>query len=416
MDTQSLFFSTILFVVALVSAIVTAFLWRRRNAPGGLPLAIFMLATTWWSAAYALSWADVPPGRLFWLDATYGGVVAVSPAFFVFVLHFTHRQHWLSRPVLILLIAEPILTLILLGTDSWHGLFYAGQRSLTASTIYDGGPWFWANIVYSYGLSLFAVLLLGKNFLTALGLYRRQTGLVLLSALLPWLANIISFANLNPFPEIDPTPLAFILTGIIVGFSLFYYRFLDVVPIARATLIENMDDGVLVLDTKNRIVDINPAVTRFLDVENSSIVGQKVEKFLPDWSQIQITVETKNETELEILAPGKTLKYLDIRIIRLHDRRQREQGKLIILRDVTARKQLESEREKLITTLQEALGQVKTLKGLLPICANCKKIRDDSGYWQQIEVYIHEHTEADFSHGICPDCKKKLYPEYYDTN
>ena len=61
--------------------------------------------------------------------------------------------------------------------------------------------------------------------------------------------------------------------------------------------------------------------------------------------------------------------------------------------------------------LQQALDEIKTLKGILPICANCKKIRDDEGYWNQIEGYIREHSQADFSHGICPDCAKKLYPE-----
>ncbi len=63
--------------------------------------------------------------------------------------------------------------------------------------------------------------------------------------------------------------------------------------------------------------------------------------------------------------------------------------------------------------LQEALDNVKTLKGLLPICANCKKIRDDQGYWQQVEVYIVDHSDADFSHGVCPDCLTTLYPEFY---
>lgn len=63
--------------------------------------------------------------------------------------------------------------------------------------------------------------------------------------------------------------------------------------------------------------------------------------------------------------------------------------------------------------LQEALTQVKLLSGLLPICMNCKKIRDDEGYWQQVEVYIRNHSEADFSHGICPECKTQLYPEFF---
>jgi len=64
--------------------------------------------------------------------------------------------------------------------------------------------------------------------------------------------------------------------------------------------------------------------------------------------------------------------------------------------------------------LQEALDTVKTLKGLVPICANCKKIRNDDGFWEQVESYVMDHTDAEFSHGICPDCVKKLYPEYYD--
>lgn len=80
-------------------------------------------------------------------------------------------------------------------------------------------------------------------------------------------------------------------------------------------------------------------------------------------------------------------------------------------RDITERKQAEFEREKLITELEAALAQVKRLSGLLPICSSCKKIRNDQGYWQQVEVYIHEHSEADFSHGICPDCKLRLYPK-----
>lgn len=78
------------------------------------------------------------------------------------------------------------------------------------------------------------------------------------------------------------------------------------------------------------------------------------------------------------------------------------------------RKKLEEEKGKLILELQDALSKIKTLGGMLPICSSCKKIRDDKGYWNQIEAYISEHSEAEFSHGVCPDCAKKLYPQYYD--
>jgi hypothetical protein len=82
--------------------------------------------------------------------------------------------------------------------------------------------------------------------------------------------------------------------------------------------------------------------------------------------------------------------------------------------DITAHRRSEAERERLIGELQETLAHVKTLHGLLPICASCKKIRDDHGYWSQIEAYVENHTEALFTHGICPDCAKKALPEAND--
>jgi hypothetical protein len=82
--------------------------------------------------------------------------------------------------------------------------------------------------------------------------------------------------------------------------------------------------------------------------------------------------------------------------------------------EMAERRRAEQEREKVIVELQQALAHVKKLSGLLPICASCKKIRDDKGYWQQIEAYIRDHSEAEFSHGLCPVCAKKLYPELFD--
>jgi PAS domain S-box-containing protein len=82
--------------------------------------------------------------------------------------------------------------------------------------------------------------------------------------------------------------------------------------------------------------------------------------------------------------------------------------------DITGRKQMDEEREKIIKELRDAVAKVKTLSGLIPICASCKKIRDDNGYWKQIETYIRDNSEADFTHGICPECEKRLYPELQD--
>jgi len=109
----------------------------------------------------------------------------------------------------------------------------------------------------------------------------------------------------------------------------------------------------------------------------------------------------------------------EVRWLRNHVRPvwDEDQGRVVRIyaaaQDVTERRQAREERERLILELQDALRKVKTLRGLLPICASCRKIRDDQGYWTSVEAYILEHSDAEFTHGICPDCARKLYPDFY---
>ncbi len=95
----------------------------------------------------------------------------------------------------------------------------------------------------------------------------------------------------------------------------------------------------------------------------------------------------------------------------LLDSQERVAGALIVWFDISERQRAAEEREELIHDLQEALAQVKTLRGMLPICSSCKKIRDDRGYWHSVETYVREHSEVEFTHGLCPDCLHRLYPD-----
>jgi DNA-binding response OmpR family regulator len=117
---------------------------------------------------------------------------------------------------------------------------------------------------------------------------------------------------------------------------------------------------------------------------------------------------TKPFQQAEVLARLET--HLTIRTLQ----KSLQQKNQWLQQEINERKRVEEERERLVVELQEALAQVKTLSGILPICAHCKKIRKDENYWQQIEGYIRDHSEAEFSHGICPDCMKELYPDFYE--
>jgi len=115
--------------------------------------------------------------------------------------------------------------------------------------------------------------------------------------------------------------------------------------------------------------------------------------------------------EYRIIRPGADITYVQS----MSEAQYNDRGDPVRLigsvQDITERKKAEELREKLIADLQKAANEIKTLSGFIPICASCKKIRDDKGYWEQIETYIMEHSDAEFSHGLCPECMKKLYPD-----
>ena len=123
---------------------------------------------------------------------------------------------------------------------------------------------------------------------------------------------------------------------------------------------------------------------------------------------------TKPFQREELLARVQT----HLSLSRLRDNFERQAADLRLANqqlqhEITERKQAQQDRENLILELQGALENIRTLKGMIPICSHCKKIRDDDGYWNRIEKYIAEHTNAEFSHGICPECSRKLYPEMF---
>ena len=126
-----------------------------------------------------------------------------------------------------------------------------------------------------------------------------------------------------------------------------------------------------------------------------------------------MTVGAFDEADLAVLVVLAGLIALAVENVRLQrdvDRHAQERIKALAAANAELSASL-GQRDKLVDGLTEALTRVRTLSGLLPICANCKKVRDDSGYWSQIEAYIRARTEAEFTHGICPDCMRSLYPE-----
>jgi hypothetical protein len=158
-------------------------------------------------------------------------------------------------------------------------------------------------------------------------------------------------------------------------------------------------------------VDVNPTA-RALMGSAAEVIGRPVDNVPGALGAAIAGLRERGADHMEISLPGNPGRYIDIHLSPLVDRDGSASGKVLVIHDLSERRALELDREKLITQLQAALGDIKTLRGLLPICASCKKIRDDEGSWKGLERYIMDHSDAQFSHDICPDCMRKLYPDF----
>jgi PAS domain S-box-containing protein len=180
------------------------------------------------------------------------------------------------------------------------------------------------------------------------------------------------------------------------------------------------EDCIYITDLKDEILFVNRAFCQTYGYAEDAILGRRSNIL---WKEESQNGNVKNISSMSIEAcpqgefshkrkDGSEFPISFSRSV-VKDEHGNAVAAVVVAHDITGRKRAEQEREKLIHELQEALAKIKTLSGLLPICASCKKIRDDKGHWNVLEVYIRDHSEADFSHSVCPDCARALYPEFY---
>lgn len=221
-------------------------------------------------------------------------------------------------------------------------------------------------------------------------------------------------------PDMRRLGLGF-LTGII-GFAIWRYDLFALNPVTAAkNIIATMPDLLFLIRPNGEIASINQSVTEALGFDEEDLIRRSVTDFMSGKVVQDLLGGKEGENglrhlEATLMAKDGARIPAGVAISTLKEKDGSLAGYVFIVRDMTEQKKAEAEREALIEELQEALANVKTLKGLVPICSGCKKIRNDKGYWQQVEGYIKEHTEADFSHGICDDCAKQLYPEAFLGN
>ena len=359
---------TVVLVISALTTLITSLIILRRDVTGSTALGGVLLASFIWSGAYAMTWSltDVQE-KVLWLKIMYMGVVAVPALFLIFTLQITQHDNWLTSRNLVLLALEPLMILILLWLDvrfMFNQIDVAQRGGFTVLTI-ERGPGFWLNTIYSYALILLALVALGVGSMRAHRYFRRQYLIILIGSAIPFAASLFTQARYEELGDLDMAPMSFAVMSILYAYAVFRHQFMDLLPVARGRLIENMSDGVLVVDAKGRIVDINPAMKSFLDDEPAALIGRNISEVLNLWSHDVDQLLEGFETRTELKFRGKPSRYLDLRITPLYNDDNVMNGRLIVFRDVTDRKIVEQNLRRAMDRLQTQLIEIGTLQSKL---------------------------------------------------
>jgi PAS domain S-box-containing protein len=325
-----------------VSLLVALYVWSRRPAPGAKQLTWLLLILGWWMLVLAFGVASQSVStQILVFKLQYFSVVLTPPIWLLFVLHYTGRAHWLTRRNTFLLALMPCITLVLVWTAEYHTLIIEVDGILSSPvtagpTYWEKGFWAWIDTFYDYILLILGTALLVQRLFRLPRPFSVQIIILLLTLFSAWMANILYVFNLIP-PTLPVTPIAFAFSAVVLAWGLFRHRLLDIVPLARDVLIENMGDAVFALDAHGRLVDVNPSAQRLVRRSASEIIGRLATQALPKLASVfqqwqnGLPIETQIELEHQ---PGRSRSY-DLGVSPLFNREGRTIGHLFVLRDVT---------------------------------------------------------------------------------
>jgi len=331
----------LLIVGGIIGFITFFFLLRFRNGPGVKYWLIWQTTVPIWAFTYAFEFAATDlETKIFWSKLSYLGIVYCTVSYLFFSLEFSSNRRFLKRNLIIGLYALSTIFLLFPFTNDLHHLLWRSYsiNPVTNATDYIYGPFFWIIFAFSYLTLTLGIINLLVFYFRLSSFYKRQIGLLFIASLLPPVGNLMYVFHLNPVPGFDWTPLTFLLTGILVAVNISQFRMFDLVPFARNKLIDILPDGIIVVDNSLRVADFNPAMKRLFAPEIKKILGQKIEDIFPQRLRLIEELSGFKDVHREISGPidGK-LHYFDLHLTALFDNNGQENGKLLVLKDITHR-------------------------------------------------------------------------------
>ena len=319
-------------------------LWKRRKSQGAIYLILFEVSCAIWAIGDGFEAAGTSLIlKLHWAQFSYIGITISALMFLLFALSYTNPSRLITLRTFLLLMLIPFVTVVMAFTNPMHQLLWSKIVILegTNQSVYYYGPWFWVNVIYEYSALTIGIIVLFIGAFKFFSLYKIQLWILLCGTLLPFIASISYIFKLTPFKGIDPTPIAFIISGCAIAISIYFLRMFNIMPIARKQAIDNLSDGMLIIDSENRVIDVNPAFCKVLEKNKRNIIGKQADMV---FSEIGITIgkfNVKNDYTLEFNQDeGTDLRSFEIKCHNIKDKNNRLLGRILMVVDITTKKMI----------------------------------------------------------------------------
>jgi diguanylate cyclase (GGDEF)-like protein/PAS domain S-box-containing protein len=373
--------------MAMGSFAMTISIWIRRGLAGNRFLAVLLGINTWWLITYLYElFARTAELKFFWHQAQYIAIATIPVAFLLFILAFTEHLDWLKNPLFWLVLIEPLLGIGLAFTNSPHRLVWADiELSRLDGYSYTEvilGPWSWFHLALAAGITVIGSTLVRQHAPYTPRVMRYQSQIISLSIAIVMLAVLVDLTAPSDFQGIKFTALAIILMAVILAIAIAFHRMQDILPLARDAILENMSDGVIVLDSQDRIIDLNQSASELLGRNFGDVSGAAIETIWSDLKVPNAVPKAKGEIVKEVLLTTQQGERLfDLRTSTILDAQGQMAGRLMVLRDITRQKQAEEtahRRDQILEAVSYAAEQFLT----------------STSWDQDIEEILHRLGEA----------------------
>jgi PAS domain S-box-containing protein len=322
-----------------VSAAILA--WRERPQPGAIPLVFLLGGQCWWSATilFRITATDSAM-EVFWLHTSWVGTVVIPVAWLFFCLEYTGYRPYVQPRYIVIASVIPVLTVVISFTNSYHHLLYVDttvvERSQRTVLLRTPGVWYWVIAAYTYVVGLLGAIPLLQFITSDVDMFQGQSLALLVGLITPWAANFLYLLGVLPTAGIDPTPAAFSVSGAAYLGAIARFQLFGTSPApirqARATAFERMQNGAVVVDSRNHIVAVNRRSEQIFDMDSDELLGRRVEDVIPNISRI---AEDQSQSGQSILRTGGGTDAYDISINRFTNSRGQTTGRIITLHDIS---------------------------------------------------------------------------------